>query len=814
MLEIDGFTQDELVKAAQLSPAISHYLRLIPLPCSNFSETLRRKRHAAWVKSALNTLYAKAATAEICNFWSATADELLKEAWKEAELEKEPIALFALGKLGSHELNLSSDIDIIVVSSKEADEALFSKVRNFRRLLSENSMRGFVFRVDFDLRPGGKSSSLVTRIDHFENHYWSQGEPWERLALTRLRFICGSTSLGDEVETLARKYSYRKFIDIGLLEDLKNLRQRIHQNLLSQGIRIENHVKLGIGGIRDIELFLQSLVVIHGGRAPQLQKRQTTEIAETLHLLKILPKAEADFLVHAYWCFRDIEHRLQLVRDHQTHSFPERPLPEEILSSHLKSEFKTLSEEVDQIVSSLLGKVDLSQPHLSRTLEGQRAWLASLGFSEVSTQEIWPSLIENTALVQRNRHAETARQEFLYRFVNALVEAQQDRDMGLSFLLDFIRATRAKSSFYSLLIREDELLKDLAHLFSTSPYLSQVLCSRPELIDSLLLRSEEPYSQDFDQMLEDMTESKFISELLCALEFLRGHNLFSLSENLTLTADRITRHLLQELKQQYAPNSMLNILCLGKWGGQELGFRSDLDFVFLTPDTPDEGDYKVAKRFTSRLQDPHRGGKLYGIDLRLRPSGNAGPLILSRNHLQDFLKTKAEAWQRQSYLRARFLHEEDWKVQDFIRQGLDQNELQQLKDIRTKLTHPLDKSPLNIKLSEGGLIDCELCIQTLILFHKIPTAARTELQVEDLVSAPVSQEALQSLKQNYFRLRTVEQMMKLLQQSDSLTPPTNPHHQDKLAKILQVESEGLEGHLLQILRDNHTKIKELDPVWA
>ncbi len=815
MRDLTSFSLEEIEKASRFSPAIANYFRQIKSPVADFSDEIRLSRHTVWLTAALNTFYSSASTEVICQLWSDEADRILTKTWSQVGLAATPLALFALGKLGSRELNLSSDIDIIVVCRGPSNEDLESKIRAFRKLLSENTAKGFVYRVDFDLRPGGSAGSMITGIDQFENHYWSQGEPWERLALTRLRGICGDPEVIAEVEDLSRRFSYRKFIDINLLEDLKSLRQKIHQNLRAKDSRPEANLKLGIGGIRDIELFLQSLMVIHGGRIPQLQSRQIPLIAETLKSFKILPVDEADFLVSAYWFLRDLEHRVQLVRDTQTHSLPERPLAPEIIAPSLYNDLKKITQRVDSIVSSLLGKINFQAPHLPNTLEAQKQWLEELGFSKQSREEIWPNLIESTKLVQKNRRHETARQEFLYFVVKALHEAALDVDMGLGFLLDFIKATRAKSSFYSLLIREEQLLKDLALLFSVSPYLSQVLCSRPELVDSLLLRTQEPFSEDFDQMLDEMAENKLLSEFICALEFLRAHNLENLFSNLSLTADRICKHLLLQLKQLIAADSDLDILCLGKWGGQDLGLRSDLDFIFVTTKSPDEKDFKIAKRFISRLQDPHRGGRLYGLDLRLRPSGTAGPLIVKADSLNEFLLTQAEGWQRQSYLRARFLNSPDWTNKTLIERGLASDELAELRAIREKLTTPLTTlSEINIKYSRGGLIDTELCVQTILLSTKLVTSnTRTDLQLDDIVQQNNNPQLLK-LKKCYLELRTVEQMIKLIQQSDSLKIPTDPLHKAKLSKVLALEKNDLEAYIFELLKQNEDNIKILDPIWS
>ena len=211
MKELGDFTEQEIERAAHLSPAIANYLRQIHLTCAGFSDEIRIVRHRAWLEAALNTLYNSATTQEICEFWSTRTDEIVQRTWKECGLDGGPLALFALGKLGSKELNLSSDIDLIVVSRHTSTDEQNSQLRSFHKALSEITPRGFVYRLDFDLRPGGISSAMITNIDQFEIHYWSQGESWERLALTRLRGICGDKSLIQEVELLSKRFSKKRF---------------------------------------------------------------------------------------------------------------------------------------------------------------------------------------------------------------------------------------------------------------------------------------------------------------------------------------------------------------------------------------------------------------------------------------------------------------------------------------------------------------------------------------------------------------------------------------------------------------------------
>lgn len=809
------FTDEERAKASSLSPAIQRYLTLLDQPVSEFADELRHQRHEAWLCCALNTIFDGASTESICHWWSQKADEFVSKAWAEAGLDSESLALFALGKLGAQELNLSSDIDIIVMGSSPITENAEIKLRNFQKYLTEIRPSGFVFRVDFDLRPGGRSAPLIVTVEQFTNYYWSHGEPWERLALTRFRFVCGRASIDHEVEPFVKKFCFRKYIDISLLDELKKLRNKIHLDLLRKA-RDQYHLKLGVGAIRDIELFLQSLMVIHGGRIQALQQRQTPAIAAALKTYKLIEPNEANLLVSTYWWLRDLENRVQLIQDNQAHQLPSTQNFSRLLPKDCHNDFHQKTTVVDGIVTQLLGRSVAKDEGLPTELDSQKHWLKRLGFSQHSIEETWPQLFSLSSKAVTGRGSAEILQHFLHAFIMELSKSRQDLDLGLVYLMEFVLSTKAKSSFFFLLLRERRLLQDLALVFSLSPSLSSTLCSRPELVDSLLLHTQEPFSQDFDEMLDEMAERKLMSELISAISFLRSRNLVPLIENLTASADQICDSLLQRLKTDLAPHSTIEVLALGKWGGKEMGFRSDLDFIFVSSERPQPADLKIAQRFISRLQDPHRGGNLYGIDLRLRPSGSAGPLVVTKQSLNDFLLEEAAAWQRQSYIRARGLHSQDLLDVGFIKKGLSPDDLIQLRQIREKLTLPLTTTnEMNIKLSLGGLIDVELCIQTLLLSKQIvPVSTRTLDQMEQLENLVSDQNAIKVLKKNYLFLRQLEQIIKLVHQSQTLKWPENPQIQRKIAHLLDIEPDAITTSLFDILRETSEQIKNLDPIWS
>ncbi len=753
--ELTSYSSEQLSSARLRSPAFANYERLLLL-----AETgpLHRIRHKAWMECVMATYFATATTQVICAYWSQQADIILQRCWNECGLHEFDAVLFALGKHGAEELNLSSDIDLLLVAEPKHALEVEKRFRRFQQILHSPGAHGFCFRLDFDLRPGGKMGPLVTSPSQFQDYYWSQGETWERLALVRLRCIAGSVMLGRQISDLAKRFSFRKFLDFTLLDDLKALRTQVHQKgfVRKDG---EIHIKLEVGGIRDIELFVHSLLVLNGGKASHLQLRSTSQALDILGERGILKPSEALQLKENYWYFRHLENSMQSIEDRQTHYLTDSAL--KLLGLPDRTEVGRHMEVVDQTVASLLGQVDLSQPQLPADEERQLQWLSELGFLDSTVSTAWPQLMAATALSHKNDRDERARQEFIYAFVTELSKhSKLDRDLGLQLLVDFVRATRAKATFFSMLLRAPRIIQDLARLFCLSPYLGSILSSRPELLDHFILQVDEPWSSDMERLLQQMSERKLLTELWSASQFLNDLNLQGLFARVTATADEIASQLLSQLRHEY-PDSLIKIIALGKWGGEELGLRSDLDLIFVTPHAPRESDFKVARRFISRLTDPTKGGNLYEVDLRLRPSGQSGPLLVAADKLQDYWRDTAQAWERQAYLRARpITFELDKSV--LIQKGVTSEELHELKRIRQKLLQAKSATAIDLKHVPGGLIDIEFVAQTALLVAKMPSPASTLGMIDALGESSAEWHAASTrLTAIYMRLRQFEQMVGL-----------------------------------------------------
>lgn len=750
---LDTYTPEQWAIARSKSPALAHYERLLQL---NMIDALHAFRHRSWCECVMATYFEMASTKDICRFWSERADEVLLRAWKETGLDEFDAVLFALGKHGSMELNLSSDIDLLLVAEPKHALEVEKRLRRFMHRLHVPGEFGFCFRLDFDLRPGGKMGPLITTPSQFQDYYWSQGETWERLALVRMRAITGTKPLENQITSLARKFSYRKFLDFTLLEDLKALRSQVHTKGF-QRKENELHIKLEVGGIRDIELFVHSLLVMNGGKSPDLQVRGTGQALDLLGAKNILPQNEVDLLNESYWRYRHYENSAQSIEDRQTHALTDTNLKN--LGLPGRPQIQEQMKKVDKVVSSLLGFVDLAKVSLPADENAQKEWLEKLGFSPEVIESAWPQLMSATALSHKNDRDERARQEFLYSFVTELAKHKSlDRNLGLQILVDFVKAMRAKATFFSMLLRQPRLIQDLSRLFCLSPYLGSILTSRPELLDHFILRVDEAWSSDMEPLLQQMAERKLLTELWSASQFLNDRSLDGLFSRVTATADEICSQLLMQLKHEY-PDSLVKIIALGKWGGEELGLKSDLDFIFVTPQAPKEADFKVARRFISRLTDPLKGGNLYEIDLRLRPSGQSGMLLVSEESLKNYWQNEAAAWERQAYTRARPLGLQLDKSEIFTR-GLNSEELNELKVIREKLLKARTETEIELKYVPGGLIDIEFTAQTALLNEKLAGSGTSTANMIDYLVKNSSNWSSR-IKDIYGELRCFEQMLQL-----------------------------------------------------
>lgn len=441
--KLSDYSEDELKGFSNQSEAFRRYFA--KLPSSVLSELLQT-RHTAWLQSAAATISNSAATSEICAFWSLCADQLVSAVCDQVKVDKGfsgPIAVFAFGKWGAQELNLSSDIDLLVLCDDLPQEGLWL-IRSLQDQLN-SSLGDLGFRLDFDLRPGGKLGPLVPTFAQFEDYYGNYGEAWERLAFVRFRPIWGDKALIDKAVKFASKFSFRKHLDFSLLSDLRGLRQKIHSEYWHRSNEQQLDLKLGLGGIRDLELLVHTLQVVHGGKDPNLRERGTCESLRKLQDKNLLPRSEAVFLQDHYWKLRYWENLVQCKDDQQTHILERTSA---FISLTQYEEIQKGMRRCDEIVSDLLGPFDPKLITLPENWDEQRVWLKEKGFSDQAIDEFWNDIFTIQILSRQKDRDESLKRRFLYLFIEKLSKQALKPDYSLLLLRDFLRSTRAKSSFF------------------------------------------------------------------------------------------------------------------------------------------------------------------------------------------------------------------------------------------------------------------------------------------------------------------------------------------------------------------------------
>lgn len=797
---LNSFSEEEIEAARRYSSVVEIYRQIILSSASGLEDKLRIERNHTWLQCGLSTFFKTHMPAQICAYWSERADDWLKIAFENC-FHTDQTALFAMGKLGARELNLSSDVDLIIVRI-DGSTVDAKSLKDFQNLIAARTEKGFVFRLDFNLRPGGQNSPLVPSFSEFESYYTSKGETWERLAQVRLRPLCGNRELIHQVADFSERFVYRKHLDYTLMEDLNRLRSSIRSEYQTPPSP-SFHLKLQPGGIRDIELFVNALQVIHGGKDRDLRRNSTTEAIELLKDKNLLPPEDCDFLLKSYWEFRQLENLVQFESDRQTHILTAT----ETEASHLNEQM----QKMDKLVRTLLGPVQ--SPRIPQKLEDQFNWLKALGFSQEIIEHEWIPLWNLDVRSQNHQRDEEHRQMFLYTFIESLVKNGIDKEMGLRLLHEFVKSARAKASFFSTLNHTPKLLDDLVRLFSISPYIGGVICRKPELLDSYILRSVADESTDLEGLLDNLHDRKLLTEIFLIPQFLENPTQFSFAQDslgqflvgVSENADHIVSKLLEHLKKVFSISDA-SILALGKWGGQELGLRSDLDFVFVTEDEPQENHFKLARRLVNLLTQPGRGGPIYSIDLRLRPSGSSGPVLVSKKTLVKYLATEASPWELQAYTKARTIGSMDslnWMPPP---RKLSSEDLKLLEDIRNRALQAAG----DFKYSEGGLLNIELNVQTAYLQNFGGYHPRLHAQILHLAK---TNSAWKTLNDGYNVLRRYEQLLHIC--TDRSTSTWDPNHASSrlVARCVRKNVNEVSLEIEATLLANRKLLKGLDPYF-
>lgn len=633
------------------------------------------------------------------------------------------IVVLGMGKLGAFELNYSSDIDLIFAYLHDGELTdrkqtsygeFFTQIcRSLVKVLDAQTVDGFVFRTDIRLRPFGDSGPVIMSFDGMENYYQTQAREWERYAMIKARQVAGDFKHGAQFMAMLKPFVYRKYLDYGAFEELRSLKAQINQELRRKD-RLDN-VKLGRGGIREIEFTGQAFQLIRGGREPRLQQRGILDILQTLGELKQLPAEDVTQLRESYYFLRRVENHIQQYQDKQTHDLPKTPEVQQILAYSLDfadwdSFLHKLNQMREQVQAVFDAVFSLSEQE-QKNQNSHCVWLAKADEHElIARLEEHGFYHPAVALKQltdfKNSHSIkrlTAKgAAVLERLMPQLIDAMfrvKNPDETFKRILDLFEAVAGRNVYLALLAENPEALAQLVRLSAASAWVCDYLSRYPVLFDELMdTRSlYEPLkkqalaeqlaqhtlkidTQDEEQLMIALRQFKQLNVLrVAAADIMGALPLMVVSDYLTYIAETIVEYVVdyswQILTAKHgfpaAASEKANgfaVIGFGKFGGIELGYGSDLDMVFLY-DAEDgnamtNGDKPIScVQFFGRLGQKIRhildtkmlSGILYEVDLRLRPSGNSGLLVTHIKSYEGYLRNEAWTWEHQALVRGRFI---------------------------------------------------------------------------------------------------------------------------------------------------------------
>ena len=779
----------------------------------NIFSVLRKFKKREYIRIGLRDLLGKVGFKETVEDISNLADVCLQAAYEHAdrELQKKfgrPVyqdangnwiesefAILGMGKLGGRELNYSSDIDLIYIytssqgETRSTSESSITSISNheyFTKLalditksLHEITSDGNVFRVDLELRPEGNSGEIVNSLTSCEIYYQSWGRTWERQALIKARVSAGSENLGKEFFEMIEPFIYRRSLDFEAIEEIKSMKYQINKSL--KGKHSKGNIKLGFGGIREVEFTIQAYQLLLGGRDKSLRVRDSLGAMKTLYEKNILTEADHNHLREAYIFLRNLENRVQITFGLQTYLLPDNEIDlavlarkmriagdsQKNLADNLMKEYETHTRFVGTLFAEQFVEKEKREAAETLSSEWDRSRIGEEQFTESMLAEI--PFLPDPKRTYRFLKSFRDGTQFSHPSVQSIQEFysiipkifQQCRrvpkpDSAIENLCRFVEATGARESFLSLFQRNEKFLELLVILFGSSGMLSQILIKQPDMVDVLTdmeaiyrfklaekiqedLNSALKTSPDFESKSLVLRRTKQAEELRIGVRYLiKEADLAGTLEDLSNLADVFlqTVYRIACEEQKSGNHNDFCIIGMGKLGGHELNFGSDLDVLLVydegESDPPPEGFsgyysalsqmiYKLTSEMTS-------AGYAYKIDTELRPEGDAGALVLSVQGYEKYFKSRARIWEQQALVRARFVagNAEVGKkfieaVHQFVYQDkFEYGSLIEISRLRERMEQELAKESTkgkNVKLGFGGLADIEFAVQIIQLMH-------------------------------------------------------------------------------------------------
>ncbi|WP_394269758.1 bifunctional [glutamate--ammonia ligase]-adenylyl-L-tyrosine phosphorylase/[glutamate--ammonia-ligase] adenylyltransferase [Qipengyuania sp.] len=740
---------------------------------------LRLEKNALALVLAIGDLAGAFGLDKVMRELSTFADRALHRAIESAIQRRVPGAptqgfvALALGKHGAGELNYSSDIDPILLydpdrlprrERDEPGEAAQRYAREIVRLLSEVTQDGYVFRVDLRLRPASEVSPLALPIGGAISHYESSALAWERAAFIRARSAAGDIAAGEAFLDHIRPFVWRRSLDFGAIDDVRRLTHRIRQKDAGPDEPEAGYdLKLGRGGIREIEFFAQTHQLIHGGRDRRLRSRRTRRALAALADTGRIEPATAQVLAASYAGLRTIEHRLQMVDDRQTHVLPAGTALDNVARLHGLADGEGLLAEVRRLVAPVADSYDAlldqdrisvarSAPHLRPAPARQAPPLA-------------PDLAQRIERWTDGRYQPLRSSAAIAAFESV----REDLEEALARSPDPARAvTRWESllsrmssaiNLFRLLEARPGLFQLLVDILTLSAPLADELARRPKLLDTLIDRGARDLPPEVEDIVAQMQQGErgdTYEHRLDRIRILTGEARFALGvqlidgahdplaigrglSRLAEAAIAAAQHAAQHefsLRHGAIAGGELIVLGLGRLGGGMLTHASDLDLIYLftgAPESESDGERalgatmyynRLAQRISAALSVPTAEGALYDVDTRLRPQGAQGPLAVSLAAFERYQREDAWTWEHMALTRARTITGSpdrreaiERAIRRILARGREEDPLrQEILEMRARMAaHKPARGPLDVKLLRGGLVDLEFLVHALQL---------------------------------------------------------------------------------------------------
>lgn len=736
--------------------------------------------------------------------------------------------ILAMGKLGARELNYSSDIDLIVLfdpghcrytGKLTVHDFQIRFTKTLVALLQDFTEDGYVFRVDLRLRPDPAATPIALSVEAAETYYESVGKGWERAAMIKARPVAGDMTLGQTFLKNIGPFVWRKNLDFAAVRDVYDMVGLIRAHHGHAGIQIPGHnIKLGVGGIREIEFFAQTHQLIAGGRDRKLRDPTTLGIIAILRDKGQLDAASADALCAAYVFLRTLEHRLQMIHDEQTQTLPKTPAGLSHLATfmgcadvaaftgavhmHLSNAAAQFQKLMGQ--DERQGAVTDTVPQLDPAQDLQQYGFRDLGRA-AGIIETWQTFRYRALRTQRAR-------ELLTQLMPAMLRAlgsTSDPDAALLRFDEFLAAMPAGIQLLSLFSAHPWLLELIAEIMGTAPSLAVILARKPALLDAVLspefldtfpdaqtLASDLDYAleaaRDFQDILDISRRWADDRKFQAGVQLLRGMiDGGAAGMALSDIADTLIRALAPHVEAEFAikhgriADAHMAVLAMGKLGGRELTFTSDLDLVFIYPDTDEMSDGKsslsaaayfarLSQRLINALAAQTAEGRLYEVDMRLRPSGGQGPIAVGLTAFRKYHQDNAQTWEHMAWTRARIVtapqplaNDIAAAIRDFLTQPRDAARLAaEVATMRVRIDREYHSEDIwNFKYVRGGMMDAEFTTQFLILRHAVDfpdiITGTTVLALERLLAHHCMPAEVAELRAAVQLLRDMQQLVRL-----------------------------------------------------